>query len=69
MPANKGRKPPHEFVDIKLRNGWIVRNTESRLWRWKPWEDGESGGDIVSWQRADALAKWESRKAEKQDMG
>lgn len=62
MPENKGRKPPHEFVDLKLRCGVIVRNTASHLWRWKPWPEGESGGDIVSWQRADALARWESRK-------
>lgn len=58
MPTNKGRKPPHEFVDIKLRNGVIVRDTESRLWRWKPWPDGESAGDIMQWQKAGALKVW-----------
>ena len=47
---NKGRMPRSEFVDIKLRNGWIVRNTEPRLWRWKPWPEGESGGDITDYQ-------------------
>ena len=58
MPINRGRKPPHEFVDIKLRQGRIVRNTESRLWRWRPWPDGESAGDIIQWQKADALNVW-----------
>lgn len=47
---NKGRMPRSEFVDIKLRCGWIVRNTEPRLWRWKPWPEGESGGDITDYQ-------------------
>lgn len=62
MPANNGRKPPHEFVDIKLRNGHIVRDTESRLWRWKPWPEGPSGGDIVMWQVAGRLRKWQASK-------
>jgi len=47
---NKGRMPRSEFVDIKLRCGVVVRNTEPRLWRWKPWPEGESGGDIVEYQ-------------------
>ena len=63
MPANKGRKPPHEFVDIKLRMGRVVRNTPSENWRWKPWPEGESGGDIASWQAAGALQKWRGRDA------
>jgi hypothetical protein len=62
MPANKGRKPPHDLVDIKLRCGVIVRDTESRLWRWKPWPEGESGGDIISWQKAGVLREWKSRQ-------
>lgn len=62
MPANKGRKPPHEFVDVKLRCGVIVRNTESRLWRWKLWPEGESAGDIVSWQKAGALSAWKNQQ-------
>jgi hypothetical protein len=51
MPVNKGRKPRLEFVDLQLRNGVVVRNTEPRLWRWKPWPDGPSGGDIVRYQK------------------
>jgi hypothetical protein len=62
MPANKGRKPPHELVDIKLRCGVIVRDTESRLWRWREWPEGESGGDIISWQRAGALKEWKNQQ-------
>jgi hypothetical protein len=62
LPANKGRKPPHELVDIKLRCGAIVRDTESRLWRWKPWPDGESGGDVLVWQKAGALKEWKSQQ-------
>jgi hypothetical protein len=62
MPANKGRKPPHDLIDLKLRCGKIVRDTESRLWRWKPWPDGESGGDVESWQRARALQAWKKQQ-------
>ena len=47
---NLGEEPEMEYCDIKLRNGWIVRNTEPRLWRWKPWPEGESGGDITDYQ-------------------
>jgi hypothetical protein len=61
VPANKGRKPPHELVDIKLRCGWVVRDVESRLYRWKPWPEGESGGDILSWQPAGTLKKWQGQ--------
>lgn len=61
MPKNSGSKPPHELVDIKLRNGRVIRDTEPKLWRWKPWPDGESGGDIVQWQKAGALKKWEGK--------
>lgn len=62
MPANNGRKPPHELVDIKLRNGLIVRNVEPDKWRWKPWPDGESAGDIVIWQLAGSLRRWDGKK-------
>jgi len=65
MPVNNGREPPHPLVDIKLRNGTIVRNTEPKLWRWKRWPDGESLGDIVSWQVAGALSKWVAGEAAK----
>ena len=50
MPANKGYKPTTELVDLKLRNGMIVRNQEPNKWRWKQWPEGESGADIVWWQ-------------------
>lgn len=52
MPENKGRKPPHELVDIKFRNGWIVRGVDPAKYRWKPWPEGEHAGDIVMWQKA-----------------
>lgn len=50
MPANTGRIPKAEFVDLKLRNGHIVRNVDPAKWRWKPWDWGESDWDIVEWQ-------------------
>lgn len=62
MPANNGRKPPHEFVDVKLRMGRVVRNIETKNWRWKPWPEGEHDGDITSWQPADALEKWQGKQ-------
>lgn len=52
MPVNNGKKPNHDFVDIKLRNGFVVRNTDPKLWRWKPWPEGDHGGDIVQWRVA-----------------
>jgi hypothetical protein len=65
MPVNRGRKPPHEMVDIKLRQGAIIRNTPSEQWRWKPWPEGPSAGDIVQWQAAGALTRWEARQSSK----
>lgn len=61
MPANNGRKPPFDMVDVKLRCGVVVRDTPSDQWRWKPWPDGESGGDVISWQPAGLLKKWQSQ--------
>lgn len=62
MPKNKGAMPSDEKVDLKLRCGRVVRDTEPRLWRWKPWPTGESEGDIVQWQPAGALKRWEGAK-------
>lgn len=62
MPANRGRKPPHERVDIKFRQGTVVRDTPSAHWRWKPWPDGESAFDIVAWQPAGVLKKWKGKQ-------
>lgn len=52
MPANNGKCPPFPLVDLKLRNGWVLRNVEPDKFRWKPWDDGESGADIIRWQIA-----------------
>lgn len=52
MPANNGKCPPFPLIDLQFRNGWVVRNVEPDKFRWKPWDDGESGGDIVRWQIA-----------------
>ena len=49
MPANRGRAPNLEFVDIMFRNGQTRRNQESGKWRWKPF-DFESDWDIVRYQ-------------------
>ena len=37
MPKNNGRCPDAEIVDLKMRNGHIVRDTDPRKWRWKSW--------------------------------
>lgn len=50
MPANSGKKPPHEVVDVVLRNGTIVRGIKVDGWRWSPWPEGEHPFDIVRWQ-------------------
>ena len=63
MPANNGSKPPHELVDIKLRNGLVIRDVEPDKWRWKSWPDGESAGDIVIWQPAGLLRRWDGKKS------
>jgi hypothetical protein len=62
MPANKGRMPRLALCDIKLRCGVIVRDTEPRLWRWREWPDGESGGDITEYQPAGALKEWKNQQ-------
>lgn len=59
MPANKGRKPPHDLVDIKLRNGLVIRDIEPDKWRWKEWPEGPHAFDIATWQRAGSLKRWE----------
>jgi len=51
MPSNRGFPPKAEFVDLKLRNGHIVRSVEPKKWRWRPWDWGESDWDIVEWKR------------------
>jgi hypothetical protein len=50
MPTNNGKCPPFPLVDLKLRNGWVLRNVDPTKWRWRPWPDGPSGGDIEIWQ-------------------
>lgn len=52
MPKNTGTTPPHELVDVKLRNGFVVRRIDPKTYRWKPWPEGESGGDVIEWQIA-----------------
>lgn len=51
MP-NTGSPPRCERCDIRLRNGWIIRNVTPSAYRWKPWPWGESGGDVVDWREA-----------------
>lgn len=51
MPLNTGRKPPHDVVDIVLRNGMVIRGIKTEGWRWKPWPEGEHAFDIVKWQK------------------
>lgn len=62
MPANKGRCPPHDKVDIKLRNGMVIRDIDPKGWRWKEWEDGPHNFDIVIWQPAGVLKEWRGKK-------
>lgn len=50
MPLNNGRKPPHEFVDVMLRNGMIARGIKADGWRWKPWPTGPHDFDILRWR-------------------
>lgn len=52
MPANSGRKPPHDVVDVVLRNGMVIRGIKAEGWRWKPWPEGDHAFDIVKWQAA-----------------
>lgn len=46
MPKNRGRCPNASLVDIKMRNGHIVRETDPKKWRWKPWPTGPDAWDI-----------------------
>jgi hypothetical protein len=50
MPANRGRKPPHEIVDVVLRNGKVIRGIKADGWRWRQWPEGPHDFDIVRWQ-------------------
>ena len=50
MPKNNGRCPDAAIVDLKMRNGHIVRDTEPRKWRWKPWPNGQDAWDIVEYR-------------------
>lgn len=56
MPRNEGGDPFYEnenppLVDIRYRNGLVVRGIKSAGRRWTPWPDGRpSAFDIVSWQ-------------------
>lgn len=52
MPKNTGTTPPHKLVDVKLRCGHVVRRINPKTYRWKPWPEGESGGDVIEWQIA-----------------
>lgn len=49
MPANRGRMPDLEKVDILFRNGQTRRDQDPAKWRWKPF-DFESDWDIVRYQ-------------------
>lgn len=59
MPANKGRKPPLEVCDIKLRNGMVIRGINTADWRWKEWPEGPHAFDIVQYQPVGILKRWE----------
>lgn len=37
MPRNNGEQPTAELVDLKFRNGHIVRSTPPEKWRWESW--------------------------------
>lgn len=52
MPENTGRMPRHDKVDVILRCGHIVRGVDPTKWRWKPWPEGPSGGDIIRHQKS-----------------
>ena len=51
MPANNGRMPHFEKVDVIFRNGQIRRGIDPKKWRWRPW-GFESDWDIVRYQKA-----------------
>ncbi len=59
MPANPGRNPfegndSPPLIDIRYRNGIVVRAIEPHKRRWVRWPDGPHAFDIVSWQIAGA---------------
>lgn len=49
MPANTGKAPDFESVDLLFRNGQVRRNQDPAKWRWKPFAF-ESDWDIVRYQ-------------------
>lgn len=54
MPSNPGFNPFRNTegvrIDLRLRNGRIVRGVDPKGWRWKPWPWGEDEFDVVHWQ-------------------
>lgn len=59
MPRNEGHEPPLERVDIRYRNGVIVRDIVALTRRWSlndPAFPPNYGFDIVSWQAVGAGA-------------
>jgi len=52
MPANTGRAPQVELVDVTYRNGVVSRGIDPKQRRWKSWPDGPDEWDIVRWQKA-----------------
>lgn len=53
MPRNDGHAPELEKVDVRFRNGQVVRDTEPSRWRWTlddPDYPPAYAWDIASWQ-------------------
>ncbi|WP_198352364.1 hypothetical protein [Sphingomonas sp. MA1305] len=53
MPANTGTPPRHELVDIRFRNGIIVRGIDPAKYRWTlddPKYPPSFAFDILDWQ-------------------
>ncbi|HEX8553185.1 MAG TPA: hypothetical protein VF695_00625 [Sphingomonas sp.] len=53
MPTNLGTPPDAEIVDIRFRNGAVVRGVSPAKWRWTlgdPAYPPAYAFDIVSWQ-------------------
>lgn len=63
MPANNGRRPSLDVCDIKLRNGMVIREINPQNWRWKEWPEGPHDYDIVQYQPAGLLKRWEGKKS------
>lgn len=63
MPSNNGRKPAVDTCDIKLRNGMVIRDVDPSQWRWKEWPEGPHAFDIVQYQPAGLLRRWEGKKS------